>query len=132
MGTWKARPRRNRAYSRHRENDIAGNADRAPRLCAAVDLPPDFVAVADPPEDVAPIQVEHNARVTTSLTICLVESLGARYLLGVVAPVPTKMFVIGAPTAPGPYRLIAEGAPGQAIASRPIHLRSAMAGGRRW
>jgi hypothetical protein len=107
---------------------LAGLLACAPR--AALDPPPDAVALANLPDDVVPIQVEHNAPVTTSLTIYLVDSLGTRHLLGVVAPAQTETFVIEEPTAPGPYRLIAEGVPGRGIASRPIHL--AIRDGVRW
>jgi hypothetical protein len=107
---------------------LAGLLACAPR--AVVDPPPGAVAVADLPDDAVPIQVEHNAPVATSLTIYLVDSVGTRHLLGVVAPAQTETFVIQDPAGPGPYRLIAEGAPGRGLASRPIHL--AIRDGVRW
>jgi hypothetical protein len=88
------------------------------------------VRAAAIPENAIPIQVEHNAPVATSLTIYLIDSLGTRHLLGTVSPAQTETFVIEEPTAPGPYRLVAAGAPGRGIASRPIHL--AIRDGVRW
>jgi len=81
-------------------------------------------------EDVIPIQVEHNAPVASSLTIFLSDGVGARRLLGSVAPAQTQTFMIEQPLAPGPHRLIAEGMPGRGIISRPLHL--ATRDGVRW
>jgi hypothetical protein len=72
--------------------------------------------------DGVPIQVEHNAPVTTSLTIYLIDGMGTRHVLGTVQPNQLETFMIEEPATPGPIRLIAEGAPGRAMASRPIHL----------
>jgi len=88
----------------------------------AVEPPHRVVRGVDFPEGAFPIQVEHNAPVTTSLTVFLSDGVGARRLLGTVAPSQTETFTVQQPIAPGPHRLIAEGMPGRGITSRPIHL----------